>query len=196
MDIILASGSPRRQEILEKQGVRFRVITSDREEKMSGSDPEHTVRELSEMKASDVYDRISAEEKGDFVVIGADTVVACDECILGKPGDRKRAYEMIKMISGREHFVYTGVCLTGRKDGREFKTVFAEKTAVFVSKMSDEEINAYIDTGEPFDKAGGYAIQGLFAPYVERIEGDYYNVVGFPLSGTFREMKKYKINLA
>ncbi len=100
------------------------------------------------------------------------------------------------MLSGREHFVYTGVCLTGRKDGKDFKTVFAEKTAVFVSSLTEEEIAAYAATGEPLDKAGAYAIQGLFAPYVERIEGDYYNIVGFPLSRVVRELKKYKIKLA
>ncbi len=196
MDIILASGSPRRREILEKQGVVFRVITSDKEEKITKTDPEETVRELAEMKASDVYERIEKEETEDFLVIGSDTVVACDGKILGKPGDRDRACEMIRMISGREHFVYTGVCLRGKKDGKEFKTVFAEKTAVFVSDLTDEEIKAYVDTGEPMDKAGAYAVQGLFAPYVERIEGDYYNIVGFPLSGVVRELKKYKIKLA
>ncbi len=196
MDIILASGSPRRREILEKQGVKFRIVTSDKEEKMSGDDPEGTVRALTEMKALDVYERTAQDEKGDFLIIGADTVVACDGKILGKPGNAENACRMLEMLSGREHYVYTGVCLTGRKDGKDFKTVFAEKTAVFVSSLTEEEIAAYAATGEPLDKAGAYAIQGLFAPYVERIEGDYYNIVGFPLSRVFRELKKYKINLA
>ena len=196
MDIILASGSPRRREILGNLGIHFRIVTSEKEEKITGIVPEDVVRELAEMKASDVYERTKEEEKGDFLIIGADTVVASGNRILGKPGTKENAYKMIEMLSGKEHFVYTGVCLTGRKDGKEFRTVFVEKTAVFVSSMTAEEIEAYVNTGEPSDKAGGYAIQGLFAPYVERIEGDYYNVVGFPLSRTVSELKKMKINLA
>jgi MAF protein len=196
MDIILASGSPRRKEILENQGVHFRIITSDKEEKITKEDPGEVVSELAEMKASDVYERTAGSENGDFLIIGADTVVACDGKILGKPGNYERACEMIELIEGREHFVFTGVCLTGRKEGRDFKIVFDEKTAVFVSEMTKKEIEDYAKTGEPFDKAGGYAVQGLFAPYVEKIEGDYYNVVGFPLSRTVRELKKYKIILA
>ncbi|MBQ7637221.1 MAG: septum formation protein Maf [Lachnospiraceae bacterium] len=196
MNIVLASGSPRRKEILERLGVSFRILTSEKEEKITTADPEEAVKALAEMKAEDVYARIKDEEKGDFLVIGADTVVACDGKILGKPGNYERACEMIEMISGREHFVFTGVCLTGRKDGKDFKSVFDEKTAVFVSDMTKDEIEDYAKTGEPFDKAGGYAVQGLFAPYVERIEGDYYNVVGFPLSRTVKELKKYKIILA
>ena len=196
MDIILASGSPRRREILEKQGVCFRIVTSEKEEKITCNDPSKTVKELSEMKATDVFARIEKDEKDDFLVIGADTVVACDGHILGKPADREKACEMLRMISGREHYVYTGVCITGKKDGKIFKSCFAEETAVFVSRLTEEEIEDYVDTGEPFDKAGGYAIQGLFAPYVERIEGDYYNIVGFPLSRVVRETKKFKIKLA
>lgn len=196
MNIILASGSPRRREILGNLGIEFRIVTSEKEEKINSSIPEEVVRELAEMKASDVYERIEKEEKGDFLIIGADTVVAAEGKILGKPGTKENAYRMIKLLSGKKHFVHTGVCLTGRKDGKTFKTVFSEETAVFVSEMTEEEIEAYVNTGEPFDKAGGYAIQGLFAPYVERLEGDYYNVVGFPLSRTVRELKKYKINLA
>ena len=196
MEIILASGSPRRREILENQGVSFKIVTSDKEEKITGSDPEDTVKSLSEMKAEDVFERTAAKIKDDFLIIGADTVVACDGKILGKPKDRKNACEMLRALSGREHFVYTGVCLIGRKNGEAFKDVFAEKTSVFVSDLTDNEIAAYVETGEPLDKAGAYAIQGRFAPYVERIEGDYYNIVGFPLSRTVRELKKYKIVLA
>ncbi len=196
MNIILASGSPRRREILGNLGIKFKIVTSEKEEKINSSVPEEVVKELSEMKATDVYDRIGEAEGDNFLIIGADTVVACDGKILGKPGNRENAIKMIKMLSGREHFVHTGVCLIGKKNGEFFKNIFSERSAVFVTELTDEETEAYADTGEPFDKAGGYAIQGLFAPYVERIEGDYYNIVGFPLSRTVRELKKFKINLA
>ena len=196
MDIILASGSPRRKEILENQGVHFRIITSDKEEKITKEDPGEVVSELAEMKASDVYERTAGSENGDFLIIGADTVVAVDGKILGKPGSTEKAKDMLRLISGREHGVYTGVCLIGKKDGQPFKSVFYEKTDVFVSRLTEDEISAYVATCEPMDKAGAYAVQGRFAPYIERIEGDYYNIVGFPLSRTVRELKKYKINLA
>lgn len=196
MNIILASGSPRRRELMERLGVAFKVVVSDKEEIIKSEIPSEVVKELSEMKAEAVFEDVKGSQKGDFLVIGADTVVSCDGKILGKPKDAGDAAKMLHNLSGRAHEVYTGVTIIICRNGAMEKIQFAECTKVFVYPMLDSEIVKYIASGEPMDKAGAYAIQGLFAPYIERIEGDYYNIVGFPIARIFQELKKIQIVLA
>lgn len=180
--IILASQSPRRKEILQQVGIEFECFPSDREEICSTNVPCDMVVELALLKAMDVAEKIAGEFE---LVIGADTVVACDDKILGKPADREDAVKMLSMIQGRKHQVYTGVALIFKNE----KHTFYKKTDVYVCKMTEDEINAYISTGEPMDKAGAYGIQGRFASYIEKIEGDYYNVVGLPVSAIVQSIK-------
>lgn len=198
-NIILASGSPRRKEILEQVGMSFDVIISDVEEVITESEPKKIVLELSMQKAEDVYKKVLKDrfenikdesEKDKHVIIAADTVVEVDNNIMGKPKDRDEAYDMINLIQGRKHNVLTGVTLIicdGVNEPR--KISFYESTEVEIYDMTDEEINKYIDSGESFDKAGAYAVQGLFAAYVKGLNGDYYNVVGLPISRIIREFK-------
>ncbi len=192
--IVLASGSPRRRELLGQIGIKFEVCVSDVEERASSSEPSLLVRELSAQKAEAVFCTLEAYE-GSLLVIGADTVVACDGEILGKPGDEGRAREMLKRLQGRSHEVYTGVTLLYRQGGGAQasypveKRSFYESTGVRFFSMSDEEIEAYAATGDPLDKAGAYGIQGLCARYISGIEGDYNNVVGLPLGRLYQEIK-------
>lgn len=177
MKIVLASGSPRRRELLLQVGIEFEVIVSGVEEKVTSTEPKEVVCELSRQKAVDIFEKISK----DVVVVGADTVVSVDNRILGKPGSRENARQMLSDISGKSHSVFTGVTLCIRRNGEEEILTFAEETKVYVDKLTERDIEAYIDTKEPMDKAGAYGIQGRFAAYVERIEGDYNNVVGLPV---------------
>ncbi len=185
--IILASGSPRRSELLKQVGLDFEVNVSKADENIAIAEPKKMVKELSARKAKEVYERVKKKYKSGLVVIGADTVVSVDGRILGKPKDRKEAYAMIESIAGREHEVYTGVTVITDK-----KTVtFASKTKVEVYKMTGAQIQAYVDTGDCDDKAGAYGIQGSFAAYIKGIRGDYNNVVGLPvgkLCNTLRKM--------
>lgn len=175
--IVLASGSPRRSELLAQVGMKFDIVVSNIEEVITETLPNEVVCELSAQKAQAVYDSI--EDKENLLVIGADTVVSADNIILGKPKDDDDAFNMIKMLQGSEHSVFTGVTLI--IDG-ECHT-FAEETKVRVYPMTDEEIRSYVKSKEPADKAGAYGIQGLFAAYVKGIDGDYNNVVGLPVGG-------------
>lgn len=172
MEVILASASPRRREILKNAGIDFRVVAADIDESTEKTAPHEVVLDISKRKAEAVA------KKTDGIVIAADTVVALDGEILGKPKDDEDAFRMLRALSGREHEVYTGVCVI-RGDRCDS---FYEKTKVFFRDMTDDIIKAYIETGEPRDKAGAYAIQGKCAAYITRIEGDYLNVVGLPLS--------------
>ena len=182
--LILASASPRRRELLSLTGLPFTVMAGNGEEVISTEDPARAVSELSRQKAEAVLLRA---EDGD-TVIGADTVVALEGRILGKPADEADAFRMLRMLQGRDHAVYTGVTILKKNSGTAPVT-FAERTAVHVLPMSDEEIRAYIATGEPMDKAGAYGIQGRFAVYVAGIEGDYQNVVGLPVSRLYGYLK-------
>lgn len=185
-EIILASASPRRKELLSQIGLIFTVQVSGVEEVITKTAPEEIVMELSSQKAADV----KAHTKGDSVVIGADTIVAYSgkegSKILGKPKDEEDAFAMLKLLQGKAHQVYTGVTICA---GEETRT-FYEKTQVFIYPMTDEEIRAYIRTGEPMDKAGAYGIQGRFAAFVKGIEGDYNNVVGLPVGRVYQELQK------
>lgn len=195
--IILASGSPRRRELMDRVKADYIVIPSTKEEKMSDMEPSCLVEGLSAMKASDVEEKVLNDATyEEYCIIGADTVVALDSHILGKPKSREDAAGMLSALSGRSHHVYTGVCIIIKRKGRDKKVInYSVSTEVNIAKLTDEEIEAYINTGEPMDKAGAYAIQGLFAPYVTGLNGDYYNIVGFPISSIYRVLKDNEIEL-
>ena len=155
-------------------GCGFRVVVSDAEELSGdGISPERLAAENARRKAEDV----AAKEGGNAPVLGADTVVAVDETILGKPKDETDAVRMLRLLSGRQHFVYTGIALVYR--GEVYGDVV--RTEVWVDELSEKEIEAYIATGEPMDKAGAYAVQGIAAKFIPRIDGSFSNVVGLPL---------------
>lgn len=182
--LILASASPRRREILALAGFAFETAVSDKEERQRGDTPGEIVEHLAADKAADVAERMSDP----CIVLGADTVVVYDGEIMGKPKNREDAENMLCRLAGRNHQVYTGVALleTGTKERIH---TFHQKTEVYVYPMSVEEIEAYVATGEPMDKAGGYGIQGQFGMYIEKIDGDYLNVVGLPIARVYQEMK-------
>lgn len=189
--VVLASGSPRRKELLERIGVTFDIIKSDKEEDMSGSDPCEVVRRLSAMKAEDV----AASVEGPAIVIGSDTVVAFEGRILGKPHSEEEAFEMLSQLRDNTHHVHTGVCIVIKGEQDETELSFDVTTGVSVTPVSDEKLREYIATGEPMDKAGAYAIQGRFGVFVSGIEGDYNNVVGFPLSAIYNTLLDEGIDL-
>lgn len=179
--IILASNSPRRRELLSQAGIDFEVIPADIEEVICDEAPDKVVMSLSKQKALWV-----AENNPGRIVIGADTIVAYDGEILGKPVDENEALDMLSMLSGRTHKVYTGVTIVRPgKDGFETET-FAEETEVVMYQNDRQTLLEYIATGEPMDKAGAYGIQGRGAVLVKEIKGDYNNVVGLPLARVYR----------
>lgn len=185
--LILASASPRRKELLEQIGLEFEVIPSNAPEKYTSTEPEKIVMELATLKAIDTASKL---EDG-FIVIGADTIVVNDGKILGKPKDEEDAFLMLSNLQGKTHQVYSGVTLViSQGDKKIIKRLF-EKTEVAVMAMTDEQIKDYIATKDPMDKAGAYGIQGYFAQYVKGIVGDYYNVVGLPLSHLMRELRAF-----
>lgn len=184
--VVLASGSPRRKELLRQLGVEFSCRTSSREEIIRSTDPKSVVAELSAMKAEEVAE----QEKGPVLVIGADTVVSHRGEILGKPKNDEDAVRMLTMLAGDTHEVYTGVTVLIKENEKIVRRVaFTQATRVQVYPMEEQEIRSYVATGEPRDKAGAYAIQGLFAPYICGIEGDYYNIVGFPIGKLYQKLK-------
>lgn len=189
--IILASASPRRKELLRQIGIRYKVMPSTVEEQITKTLPEDVVQELSYQKAVDVCSRLQEQGEDDFTVIGADTVVAFMNHIMGKPKDTEDACQMLNGLQGNVHQVYTGVTLCFKQKGMPsmFHT-FYERTDVSMYPMTQDEIEAYVATGEPMDKAGAYAIQGKCAAYIESICGDYNNVVGLPIGRLYQELKK------
>lgn len=197
--MILASGSPRRKQLLEQIGFEFDVCPSQCEEIVTSSKPEEVCVELSKQKAIDVASSINAYNQEhsdiaspqDLIIIGSDTIVAIDGEILGKPADDEGAKQMLRKISGKVHSVYTGVTFVFMSsDGRVGEHSFYEKTDVSVYELSDDEITEYVDTGDPLDKAGAYGIQGFFAKHIRKIDGDYYNVVGLPVARLYHELKQ------
>lgn len=183
--IILASGSPRRRELMSQIGLQFTVMPSHVEEVIRYTSPDQIVEDLSRQKAED----IAARWEPGTIVIGADTVVAIDGEILGKPHTVANAENMLSKLQGRTHQVYTGVTIMERAEGGNRSVTFSERTDVHVYPMTREEIHAYAVTGDPLDKAGAYGIQGAFAAYVQGITGDYYNVVGLPIGHLYQELK-------
>lgn len=182
MKIILASTSPRRKEILETAGFTFDICDPEINETAdSNLNAYNTAMQLAKIKSEAMLKKYPQD-----LIISADTVVCIDDILLGKPKNKAEAFEMLSILSGRTHSVYTGVCIAkGQKS-----TVFYEETVVKFYKLSEEEINSYIDSGEPFDKAGAYGIQGKGSLLVERINGDYFNVVGLPVARLNREIQK------
>lgn len=206
--IILGSASPRRKELLEQIGIKFEIVVSDAEEHYESTRPDEIVRELALMKAEQVAEEVKRREKEgvgedyllrsetgearlrNLLILGADTVVVRDGEILGKPSGAEEAFEMLKSLQGRAHQVYTGVAVLDFDGNAERHTVsHAEETKVFVHAMTDEDIRSYIAAGESLDKAGAYGVQGRFAAYIDRIEGDYYNVVGLPVAYLYHAVK-------
>lgn len=191
MKIILASASPRRRELLGQIGIGFEVRISNVEERVTTVEPAAVVEELSRQKAEAVYASLEADVE-DVLVVGADTVVALEGQILGKPSDPEQAAEMLRRLAGNIHGVYTGVTLLYRSgSGMVQRRVFHESTKVEFFSMTEEEIRRYVQSGECMDKAGAYGIQGLFARYVKKIEGDYNNVVGLPVGRLYQEAKEW-----
>lgn len=177
MEIILASASPRRKELLELINLKFEIKASNIEEIMNEDlSLEEKVEDLSYQKANDTASKLS----GDYLVIGADTIVEINGEILGKPKDKADAKRMLKLLSGKEHHVITAITLIDTKDKNNFIKTH-EKTKVKFIELTDYKIDKYIDSGEPMDKAGAYAIQGLGVMFVKGIEGCYTNVVGLPI---------------
>lgn len=202
MKIILASASPRRRELLGQIGLTFEVRLSGVEEKAASEEPGAMVCELSGQKAEAVLEE--CRESRDVLVIGADTVVALDGRILGKPSCAEEAVRMLEELSGRTHEVYTGVTLLYRREARQnvpaedggrkreiIRKTFYEKTKVSFYPVDRQEIALYVKSGECMDKAGAYGIQGIFARYVRGIEGDYNNVVGLPVGRIYQEAKEW-----
>ncbi len=192
MDYILASASPRRKELLTQAGLSFQVVPSLVEETVTKTRPSHIVMELSSQKAFDVYHRLSPEV---CTVIGADTMVVYRGEILGKPADEREALDMLSLLSGRTHQVYTGVTLI-RRDADHPDTLpkvrsFFEKTEVTLYPIHREDLLDYIRTGDSLDKAGAYGIQGPFAIHVKEIRGEYNNVVGLPIGRLYQELREF-----
>ncbi|MEL7610017.1 MAG: Maf family protein [Bacillota bacterium] len=179
MELILASVSPRRRELLEMIGLEFSIIPSDVDEGIDEADPGRLVERLAHLKASSVR-----QGRKDCCVIGSDTVVVLDGKIIGKPGDERDAERILKLLRGRTHTVYTGLAVLSD----EYSFVSHDKTLVTFAAMTDAQINAYVASGEPLDKAGAYGIQGVGGVFVERVEGCYFTVIGMPLPMLYRAL--------
>lgn len=192
--LVLASASPRRRELLAQIGAEFEVLPAQGEEHISTTKPEQAVVELSRRKAEEVAGLAAAQ--GRTLILGADTIVAFQGEILGKPKDEADAARMLHMLSGNTHSVFTGVAailMEGRKTVKSIS--FFEETQVTMYPMAELEINRYIATGEPMDKAGAYGIQGKCAIFIEKIIGDYNNVVGLPLAALYQNLAKSGIEI-
>lgn len=187
MNLILASNSPRRQELLRQAGFEFEVRPSHvtEGEPAAGEAPAQFVRRAARLKALDVA---SSSERGSLI-LGADTVVVINGQILGKPSGPHEATRMLRLLSGQTHQVITGFCLVRAPD--QVEVLSHETTFVTFCELGDEEIRAYIQSREPFDKAGGYAIQGLASKFVTRISGCYFNVVGLPVPLIYNALKRF-----
>ncbi len=197
--LVLASASPRRQELLRNAAISFTVQPANiNETPLSGESPRDCAERLAREKAFAVFQSWPQD-----CVLGADTIVVVDDRILGKPRDADDAARMLRMLSGRTHAVITGVSLIGPTSSQSelpvtpnrqllaaFERTLSETTLVTMCEISDEEIRAYVATGEPMDKAGSYAIQGIASRWIPRIEGDYSNVVGLPIALIYSELKK------
>lgn len=185
MKLILASASPRRAEILAAAGIAFEVRAGNVEEsRQSDESPERMVERLARAKADKAAREISKSERA--IILGADTVVVVDGEILGKPATAMSAREMLRKLRGREHSVITGFAVLRITDGA--MQIGHEVTRVWFAQMSDAEVDAYAASGEPLDKAGAYAIQGLAGRFIPRIEGCYFNVVGLPLARIWKAL--------
>ncbi len=186
MRYILASKSPRRQELLARTGLSFDVIPSDMDEIITKEIPSDIVMELAGQKAKAVYQGLLSKEN--VTVIGSDTIVVYRDEILGKPTDKQEAFDMLSMLADRTHQVYTGVSLITNKNGIVSEKTFFEKTDVTFYPIHKEDLHRYVESGDPLDKAGAYGIQGDFSIHIKEIHGDYSNVVGLPIGRLYREL--------
>jgi septum formation protein len=185
--LVLASASPRRQELLRNAGITFEVQPANiPEDPLPGEAAKDYVERLAREKALAI-----ASQRPQDVVLGADTVVVVDRQLLGKPSDAKDAARMLRMLSGRKHEVITGVCVVVRGQSK----VASETTRVTMSGLSDKDVAEYVASGEPMDKAGAYAIQGIASRWIPSIEGDYSNVVGLPVALVFRMLRQHASEL-
>jgi len=191
--LVLASASPRRQELLRNVGVSFTVHpTNVPEQSLVGESADDCAKRLAREKA-----RVAFQTQRKNFILGADTVVVVDGKIFGKPRDAADAARMLRELSGRTHQVKTGVCLIGpsrtedEKLEIDFEDLRCETTTVTMDTLSEEDIRSYVASGEPMDKAGSYAIQGIAARWIPRIEGDYFNVVGLPVSLVYRMLREH-----
>lgn len=192
--IILASASPRRKELLTQIGFDFTVMPSDVEENPESTLPQDVVIELSKQKARDVWGKIGEDGQADALVLSADTVVAIDGEILGKPKDEEDAERMLGLLSGKEHQVYTGVTMVWiSEEGKKEEYSFYVCTGVLMYRISKAEIAEYVRSGEPVDKAGAYGVQGKAAAFIKTVRGEYSNVVGLPVGRLYQEMKAWDL---
>ena len=186
--LILASGSPRRKELLEKAGLAFEIQVSHEEEHYTKTAPCEIVMELAALKAESIADL----QTEDAVILGADTVVVSEGHILGKPSDEAEAKEMIRCLQGKTHQVMTGVCLIKISGKDRIIRHFYESTDVHVVSMPEEEIEKYIAVGESMDAAGAYKIQGAFGRYIDRFDGDMENIIGLPVKKVLKELEDFR----
>ena len=202
MKYILASGSPRRVELIQKLHLPFEVQKAIGEELTSETEPAKYAMSLAREKALEVYNRLSniprSAEKDSLFVLGADTIVVHEGQILGKPSDEEDAFEMLSSLSGKTHEVYTGVAfvfdrIDGSKAADPVIVSFFDRTEVTFNTLSADEIRAYISTGDPLDKAGAYGIQGDFSIHVSGVKGNFENVIGLPVSKIYEEIKKLEM---
>jgi septum formation protein len=190
--LVLASASPRRQDLLRNAGIPFLAQPTDIPEVLrEGEAPRAFAERLAREKALAVF----RQRPGDFV-LGADTIVVVGPVILGKPRDNADAVRMLRLLSGRTHQVITGVCLVGPQDRQNhagIEDIRSETSLVTMDALTDEDVRSYVSTGEPMDKAGAYAVQGRASRWVSRIEGDYFNVVGLPVSLVYKMLREYGV---
>ena len=192
MRIILASNSPRRKEILGQLNLNFEVIPSDFEEAPVDMKPHDLVEHYAYMKAMDVFSKVRATIGSETYIIGSDTIVYSQK-VMGKPKSKAEAFEMLSELSGKEHQVMSGLCIIQAHTGKSI--TLHESTRVWMRELKEREINNYIASHEPMDKAGAYAIQGIGSLFVEKIEGCYFNVVGLPVNKLYKIMSQFGVDL-
>ncbi len=188
MKIILASKSPRRKELMDLLGIEYKIMVSEVDETLEKGLPvEEQSKRLGYIKAKEVFNKT----QGDRIVIGSDTIVVKDGIIFGKPKDKQDAINMLNILKNDKHQVISSIAILIQKDGKYEEYIECDVTDVYVSDMSKDEIEAWINTGKAYDKAGAYAIQLEFAKFIEKIDGDYNSVVGMPINRVYRILKKY-----
>jgi len=191
MKIILASKSPRRKQLMDLIGIDYEIIPSEMEEMLEAHlSIEEQVIKLGYIKAKEVFDNTG----GDRCIIGSDTMVVKDNITYGKPKDREDAIRILKELQGKEHVVYTSlvILIEEKEKLKEYKEIF--KTTVYIKEITDEEIEEYVDKEEPFDKAGAYAIQGIFSKFIDEIYGNYSSIMGLPIHRVYEILKENEIN--
>ena len=190
MRVVLASSSPRRQELMKMLNMPFEVIVKDTEEKLDDKKNAYEqCMDIAKTKALNVYKELA----GDVIVIGSDTIVVHNGKIYGKPRDYNDAYSMLKEFSSDKHEVISSLCILVRKDNKEYVELTYDKCDVYVDYLSNEEIDNWIKNNDAYTRAGSYAIQDGFGKYIEKIDGDYFSIVGFPLHKVYKILKKYDV---